>query len=233
MSASSSNLTEIRVTKNPSSAIWQVPVANPEYEVALTGWVLREPMVDSVVPTEVARILSESLTRLAAVTFLYSLPQTVVATANEWREVEGGWATVLSAPGGILARKRNLPLLCTTNPKIARLMFSAEPFDWSQRGQLAFLTQKTEQPPALDYRLVEQCFHRQSLGAILSSQVPLLLGLLYPGVDGDFAGVASAESRFLPVFLEDLRCSCEAADVSFAITSEDEFKRTAWTAPLR
>jgi hypothetical protein len=80
---------------------------------------------------------------------------------------------------------------------------------------------------------VEQCFHRQSLGAVLSSQVPWLLGVFYPGVDGDFAALVSPRSEFVESFLQELHWSCEAARVSFAITSEDEFKRTAWTSPLR
>lgn len=225
------NTVEIRATRNPSLPIWQVPPPNSDYEVLLVGWILREAPLDSGLPEEAGGLLTQTLTHLSAVTFLHPASGDVDPPANQWRTAEGGWATLLSAPGIASIRKRELPLFCTLDPEKARMLFHAEPFDWTQQGQLALLTDKKEAPPALDYHLIEQAFHRKSLSTILRSEHSRLLGLVYPGVDGDFAALLSADEAFVSEFLQGLRHTCEAAGIFFRVTSEDEFQQTAWLAP--
>jgi hypothetical protein len=219
------NVVGLRLTINPSSEIWQVPIASSEFTVLLIGWVTREAPVDAGVPREAAQILSESLTSLAVLTFLHSVPASTTSHANQWVEVSGAWTTVLMPPRATFGQQRPLPLVSTRDPRVAERLFSAEPFDWTQQGQVALLTDGRQEPPRISYDFVEQCFHRRSLSDVLHCREVGLLGLLYPAVDGDFAALISAGAEFIEQFSEELRRACDAAQISFAIISEDEFKR--------
>jgi len=232
MTTDSSNLIGLRLTTNPVSAMWQVPAATAEFTVVLIGWVMREAPLDAGVPKEAAQILSEWLTRLAVVTFLHSPPESKTASPNRWSEVDGGWITVLTRPGIGFGQHPPFPLLSTRDLKIAQLLFSAEPFDWSQQGQVALLTEGGQPPPTVNYDVVEKCFHRQSLADIFRLPELRLLGLIYPAVDGDFAALISANPEFIALALQDLSGACDAAKLSFTMTSEEEFRSTTWTGQV-
>ena len=192
------------------------------------GWVLRESPIDAGVPARGSpRLLSKTLTLLAAVTFLDSPIRKLGTARHEWVEIDGGWARTLSAPAVVQA-KRTLPLVCTKDPQIATSLFNAAGFDWAQQAQVALLTAEAEAPPAVNYDFVKRCFNRESLDEILTGASPLLLGLLYPGVDGDFAALVSGYRHFVQAFRQELQRNCDIAEISFALTSESDFKRTAW-----
>src|SRR5258708_36044400 len=111
-----SNVVGLRLTTNPTSEIWQVPTANSEFAVILIGWVTRAAPVDAGVPNEVAQILSESLTRLAVLTFLHPLPASATSQPNQWAEIDVSWTIVLTPPPAAFGRQRPLPLVSTRDP---------------------------------------------------------------------------------------------------------------------
>jgi hypothetical protein len=226
-----SSVTGLRLTLNPMSTVWGVPIARVDFRVILIGWVTRAVPVDGGVPKEVAQLLSECLTRVAVVTFLHSRPSLPTRAPNQWYEVHGAWMTMLTASVGVWGKHKHWPLLSTQDAATTGLLFNDEMFDWTQQGQIAFLTENRQVPPTIGYDLVEECFDRKSLAETLRRARPNLLGLLYPAVDGDFAGLISADNEFIEQVLEEIHHACDSAGFSFTLTTEDEFKRMFWAEP--
>jgi hypothetical protein len=217
----------LRLAVNPLSAIWRTPAATSELQVLLIGWVTGQAPINAGVPEEAAQILSESLTQVAVVTFLHSPPAKAAPPPNQWSEVEGGWITVLTRPAAALGSPYRLPLLATKEAGVARQLFDAAGFDWTQQGQMALLS-KNGHPPPVGYQVVEQCFRRHSIADILRRAELGLLGILYPAADGDFASLVSTDPAFVENVAGVLRRTCDNARIPFAIAPEEEFKRTPW-----
>jgi hypothetical protein len=215
----------IRITENPRSEIWQAPTVTSDLGVLLIGWITREVQVDAGVPSEVVEVLSKVLTRLTVVTFLGEYPTSSPRAPNQWLDVGGARVTVLTKKPSALSRPRPLPLVATRDANVAQELFRSAAFDWNQQAQLALLSEPGP-PPAVTYDLVEQCVHRSAIaGAIRELR---LRGILYPAVDGDFATLVSDDPAFAQDFERELSRACEAAGISFTITSEEEFRHTRW-----
>ena len=209
----------IRLTANPRSDVWQVPVATAEFSVFLIGWITSEAPVEAGVPLQAMQLLSEALTRLAIVTFLSETAAAARLTPNQWHEAACGWLAILTG-------RQTLPVVATRDSHAAQELFHSGYFDWNQQSQLALLSEPGH-PPAIDYDLVKQCLDRSSLAQVLRDR--RLLGILYPAVDGDFAALISSDAALAEDFQAQLRLACETAGLSFSTTSEEEFRRTSWT----
>jgi len=209
--------------------MWQIPLAGRRLAVLLVGWILDELPTDAVVPSGVAQILTQSLLPLAAAAYLHS-PLTAVKP-DQWSRVGNSWTTVLTRPSFVaIGEPREIPLVSTTDSDAARSLFSAGEFDWSQQKQVVLLTDREQQPPALTFAVVRDCFMRENLEQQLDAGEPRLLGLLYPGVDGDFAAIIGSDAVFIERVVQQLREVCDAAGVPCAEVSEDEFQHTQWVA---
>jgi len=229
MPADTPKLISLRITANPSSTIWQIPLAGSRLSVLLVGWILDELPTDAVVPSGVAQILTQSLLQLAAAAYLHS-PLTAVKP-DQWSRVGNSWTTVLTRPGfAAIGEPREIPLVSTTDPDAARSLFSAEEFDWSQQKQVVLLTDREQQPPALTFAVVRDCFLRKNLEQRLAAGEPRLLGLLFPAVDGDFAAIVAGNAAFIERVAQQLREVSDAAGVPCSEVSEDQFQRTKWVA---
>ena len=84
----------IRLTANPRSEVWQVPLATSEFSVFPIGWIAHEVPVEAGAPFEAIQVLSESLTRLAVVTFLGETPGAAQLAPNRWHDAGAGWLAV-------------------------------------------------------------------------------------------------------------------------------------------
>lgn len=225
MGDSSAEVIGIRLTANPRSEIWQVPLATPEFSVFLIGWITHEVPVDAGAPVEVIQVLSESLTRLAVVTFLGETPGAAQLAPNRWYGTGAGWLAVLTKTSSAFSSRRPLPLIATQDPGTAQELFQSGSFDWNQQAQMALLSEPGH-PPTVDYDLVEQGLHRSSVAKVIHDL--RLLGILYPAVDGDFAALVSSNPGFAEGFQKELGRVCQAAQLPFAVISEEEFARTPW-----
>jgi len=219
-------LVGIRLTANPQSDVWQTPLATPGFPVCLVGWITEGTSVEAGVPLGAMQVLSESLTRLAVVTFLADPPTSAPLAPNRWHQVGGEWVMVLTRTNSDVSRSGSSPLIATTNARVAQELFRSDSFDWTQQAQIVLLSEPGH-PPAIVYDLVEQCLRRTSIAEVIRDLH--LLGVLYPAVDGDFAAVLSNDTGFADDFQRELRRACHAAQVSFAAISEESFKRTQWT----
>jgi len=215
----------IRLTSNPRSDMWQVPIATPEFSVYLIGWITNGTLTDAGVPLEAIRVLSESLTRLAVVTFLADPPGSAPLAPNQWHDAGGGWVTVLTKTNSAFSRRHTLPLIATADKDVAQALFESPSFDWNQQAQMALLSEPGH-PPAIDYDMVEQGLRRSSIAGVIRDLH--LLGILYPAVDGDFAALVSSDSGFAESFQRELKRACQGAQLPFAAISEEEFRRTQW-----
>jgi len=225
MGNSSPKVIGIRLTANPRSEMWQVPIATSEFSVFLIGWITREIAVEAGAPLQAIQVLSKSLTRLAVVSFLAETPGAAQLAPNQWHEASDGWVAVLTKTSSVFSSRRLLPLIATGDPGMAQELFRSGSFDWNQQAQMALLT-KPGHPPAIDYDLVEQGLRRSSIGRVIRDL--RLLGILYPAVDGDFAALVSSDPGFAEDFQGELRRVCQAAQLPFAVISEEEFARTHW-----
>jgi hypothetical protein len=205
--------------------VWQVTIAASEFSVYLIGWITNGILVEAGVPLEAMQVLSESLTRLAIVTFLADPPTSARLVPNQWHDAGGGWVAVLTKTSSVVSRRHTLPLIATADPGVAQELFRSRSFDWNQQAQMALLSEPGH-PPAIDYDLAEQCLRRSSIAGVIRDLH--LLGILYPAVDGDFAALVSSDSGFAEYFQSELRRACQGAQLPFAAISEEEFRRTQW-----
>lgn len=205
--------------------MWQAPRATPEFSVFLIGWITKDIPVEAGVPLQAMQVLSESLTRLAVVTFLAKTPTSARLAPNQWHDVGGGWVAVLTRTSSVFSRRHPLPLIATGDSGVAQELFRSSSFDWNQQAQMALLSEPGH-PPAIDYDLVEKCLRRSSLTGVIRDLH--LLGILYPAVDGDFAALVSSDAGFAEDFQRELRRACQAAQLPFTAISEEEFRRTQW-----
>src|SRR5258708_37911369 len=100
---------------------------------------------------------------------MHSVSASTTNHPNQWAEVDGAWTTVLTRPRTTFREQRPWPLVSTRDPAVAQRLFTAEPFDWTQQGQIAVLTDGRQQPPAISYDVAEQCFHRRCVSEVLHS----------------------------------------------------------------
>lgn len=215
----------IRITANPRSEMWQTPIATSELSVLLIGWITSEIPVEAGVPLEAMRVLTESLTRLAVVTFLADTPTSPLLAPNRWHDIRGGWVAFLTGARSLFSGRHVLPMIATKDSVVALELFRSSAFDWNQQRQMALLSEPGH-PPAIDYNLVEQCLDRSSIAEAIRDL--RLLGILYPAVDGDFAALVSSDARFAEDFQKELKLACHSSQLRFGAISEDEFRRTQW-----
>lgn len=221
-----------RLTSDPQSARWGVPTAAPDLGVALIGWVIRDPAIDAGVPPLAATVLALTLARLALVSFLGEPSGAAVAPANRWCATTDGWAARWTGEA-LLGRGRGpLPMIATRDAAAARAVFLSDAFDWTQQAQIGVLSPPSLRegapapPPAMDHADLCQAIERRGIADLLRRRQ--WLGLVYPGVDGDFAAVVSTVRAFLPTFQDELARSCGQAGLALQTVDEADFGRLPW-----
>lgn len=85
--------------------------------------------------------------------------------------------------------------------------------------------------PDLDYRLVSTIFNWPSnLEVAAHFQGTNVIGLLLPGVDGDFDELVVFDDAQWTFLQQALAQECAARDFDFQIVDEPTFKQTKWVA---
>ncbi len=194
----------------------------------LIGWVMSETPIDAGVPSSAEEILARALCRGHRLVFLHPSASAQPGSSSGWQSVEGGWAYDLRpGTGDRLRGAPSLPLISTEKAGIARLMFHAEPFSWEMRSQMSLLFPPGSTLPRLDYPFIFQlwkkaAFHRETL---LNLGVQ---GIIFPGVDGDFAECIFLQEASREDFERRLEEECRKAGILWKSVPEDEFKSTRW-----
>lgn len=222
----------LRLTCDPQSTRWGVPTAAGDQGVVLIGWVVREPAIDAGVPPQAAAVLARMLTRLALVSFLAEPSDATDNPPNRWCATPAGWAARWSGAASGGRGRLSLPMIATQAATAARALFLSDAFDWTQQAQIGVLTTPClldggpAVPPALDHADLCQAMERRDIAGLLRRRQ--WLGLVYPGVDGDFAAVVSTAPAFLCSVHDEIARSCVEAGLALQSVDEATFERLPW-----
>ncbi|HEX5482459.1 MAG TPA: hypothetical protein VFZ08_07510 [Terriglobia bacterium] len=226
---SPAKLLALRSVEDPADACWELR-AQPdgEFRVLLTGWVMSKASIDAGVPESVEGVLSRALCCGNKLVFLFPASSTKAGDAAGWEPVTAGWARKLRPrPMDRLRLAPALPLLCTEDAGVAMRMFHAEPFSWEMRSQVVTLFPPGPALPELDHSSMFRLWREKRL----RREVLLKLGaqgIMFPGVDGDFAEVAFLEGPVRKDFEQRLERECLGTGISWELVSEAEFRGTRW-----
>jgi hypothetical protein len=216
------------LTLNPQDSCWELYAGSEPGMRGLLGWITDTQAVDAGVPQDVAALLTGALCRCVTQTFLWQ-PDKGQSLSDQWETIGEGQAKHLKA--GLLDRVRGNPsftLLATLNPAEAENLFYNEKFSWELRAQRVFLS-PIDVLPDLDYRHVSTVFNwPANLDVRTHFQGTNVLGLLLPGVDGDFAELVVFDEVQWPSLQQALSQQCAALEINFQIVDESTFKQTKW-----
>lgn len=100
-----------------------------------------------------------------------------------------------------------------------RQAFDTEYFDWTQRGQVIFLS-APESPPKLSESHLRAAESTAGLQTLSHSGV---IGVLLPGVDGDVAGLYTFSSGLQKSLIASLKTACLDLGTEYRVVTADEF----------
>lgn len=210
------------ICRRPQGRHWQLgPLSPARGHVALLGWRLDPPHTDAGAPAPIDRILAGALTGCGRVTFLW--PQDEAGRAEDDDIVYcTDPATGLSRLGAQLAGQPDrLGLMATRNAETAARMFDLAGFDWTQQGQLALVSIAEALPPVLDRATILDLLSDGWLQRCAEFEGGPVRVVLRPGIDGDVAGLFSADSQVESRLLDALAEACQAAGATWS-EAEDE-----------
>lgn len=215
-------VTGLRITLDARSPVWELPpVKNAGSPVALVGWTTDTDPLDAGVPPLARTLLARALTRLARVTFPH--PDIRLA-ADDWQETAEGSIKVLTPGHARALRKRSpITLLSTTSAESAVRLFTAFPYSWEMKTQVAILTDRLAPPPRLSYETVEALLNREPIDEPALVAEAQVRGLLTPAVDGDFAALIGLAPTLLRALVDVLAEECAGAGVGWETLTESEF----------
>jgi hypothetical protein len=218
------------LTLDPRDPCWELYTCSASGTRGLLGWVCDAKTVDAGVPQAVATLLTRALCRCVMLTFLWR-PDKGPPAAEQWEPFGKGRVKHMKA--GLVQRVRGNPpftLLATCDPAEAENLFYNEKFSWELRAQRVFLSPMGV-PPDLDYRHVGTVLNWPSnLDLMQHFQETNVLGMLLPGLDGDFAELVVFDEGQWPSLQQALSQECAAREVDFQIVDESTFKQTKWFA---
>ncbi len=192
----------LRLTMNPLSLWWELPLARLAGTfTGLIGWVLERPPVDDEVPAEVRSILLSSLCSYWKISFLEERAEPL--------------------------RRRSFGLVTASDAEAAYRMFDAPGFDWNMRAQIGLLSPIDEPPPAVDPKQAFGVLDKKGPPAKTLLQNTFVRGLLLPGVDGDFAAISLFDNQW-PQLVHTLEGECSQRNVDWDIISETQFQNSEW-----
>lgn len=216
---------QVRCTLHPPKELWLEPHVPADAEGALVGWVAGAAPVDCGIPRDVARIITQTLTRNYRLTFL----DPGVEAAPPWQE-HATYETGFLKSSRFLDFRHSAgyALTSTITAEAAARLFETEESLWSLQSQIVFLTERKASPPNISFRTIDELVRtRKLLPARLSAEFACV-GLMVPGPDGDFAQLILWQPRATQTFLGLLRLETEKTGLTFAEVSESEFRDTKW-----
>ena len=187
----------------------------------MLGWRLDPAPVDAGVHAPIDRILADALTSCGRVTFLWS-PDETGATRDDDIIYATDPAAGLSRLGARLAGLPDrLSLIATRNSDTAARMFDVLGFDWTRQGQIALVSVPDALPPTLDRSTILELLSSDWLMRCGEFEGGPVRAVLRPGIDGDVAGLFSADYRVENRILEALEAACRASGTRWSTAEND------------
>ena len=220
----------LAITLDPHGPQWELHAAPGRFCVLLAGWVLSaEEREEPEVPHWAAELLSRIWCEAALVTFLLDARRGMTES-GQWRRAEGSWwCRPERGRFSVCSRVPDFELCATSSAAVAERLFTDDVFCWQRRGQRVFLSTPPD-PPPLERSTIQTLLRRSpriDAGALRSAGV---WGLVFPGVDGDFAEMVTFSERERDLLVRSFREVCNAVDVPLDFLNEKEFTENAWTA---
>jgi hypothetical protein len=168
---------------------WELPIeTTARVSNCLVAWRTSPLPIDAGVPHEVARLLASTLVTHVRVSF------------------------------PVHASQQGISFVHTRQVEELQLAFNATYFDWSQRGQILFLS-STEAPPTLSQKHLHLATNSQSFQQLADIGI---IGLVLPGVDGNVAGIYTFVDHWLDALLTELKAACVQINTRFQEVTEAE-----------
>ena len=210
------------VTFMPKSSRWMLPPSETG-QLVIIGWRLAgDRPVDGGVPPLIADVLCTGFSRSSWVSF-FDASKPLISSAR----VQVGKLVVAGLGARIRALMQHLPStvfqVSTREHEIAVAAFDASLFSWSMQVQVLLLSAPEHRPRVLTWTEMWSLTSRErpiTSEALNSLDVE---AALFPGVDGDVAGLVSSNPQIETRILAALQGAAEAADVDWRVVSEEEF----------
>ena len=221
-------LVRLVLTLNPVAPHWEFTPPSCATQTCLIGWVMAKPSVDAGVPNTVAALFARVLARCAMVTFFSDSTRSidgVESTEHYERPV-----TQVIKPTGLLGAvvHKGYPLTSSQDPAIVQTLFDADGFSWPLKAQRAFLSAPGVLPD-LQFKDVDMAFNRpQALECEELVSKAHVLGMLLPGVDGDFAGIVAFSNDFWTRFMDAFEAENRESNIAWSAVDEANFRATSW-----
>ncbi len=194
-------LVAVRALLAFSDPVWKLPVHVPAWRRALLEWRLSSRSIDSGLPRVVAELLCEALVSQGNVTFAVGIaePWGSALVARRWQE------------------DRHYRTVTTRDAKAAVELFDAALFSWSLQAQAAYVTRADAPPP----RLTVDHFSVQDEARMTDLADLGVRAVLFPGVDGDVAGLYATSESVEAAVLQTLSAGVRRLGADWAVTSEE------------
>jgi hypothetical protein len=219
-------------TFDPQEPQWQPHVEAGRYPTALLGWVLSsKEREEPELPRWVAKLLVRAWCRLAMVTYLRAADNSDVSAeqADQWIEKESGWRC--RPPRRRSWWKSPIPdfeLCATQSSDVAQELFYDDVFGWERRAQRVLLSAPGA-PPPLGSPVIDALLQRPARIDDEALRAAGIWGLVFPGIDGDFAEIMAFSADDRQCLVTALRGETAAFGASMQVVSEQEFAATTWT----
>lgn len=214
-----SNKRGFLLCENPEPTKWQLH-APIQGNLWILGWRrLPEYEIEGGVPDEVAEILANSLTRAALVSF--PAIESSSNTSDYVRRIDAGLLESMEA--GFLRIPGSFNIISTTRPESAKCLFNAGGFPWDMQGQIILLSPPGSQPPALDRKTLFSVMNDNLKADFNMLSLIGVQAIIYPGVDGDVAGIVSSSRAFANEVLRAIESEAIRSGFSWQVVAEDDF----------
>lgn len=211
---------ELLVTHEPKLLQWQLPQQSTGY-LTVIGWhAAGGRSVDDGVPANVAQTLLRAFTTSGWVSF-FDASEPAELSDTRVARLEPGMGGRLRASLAHFPHK--VFLISTRRWDVGMSAFDASMFSWNMLGQALLISDAEAPIPAVGWDEMMSITGREEPITAQMLSAWNLDAIVFPGVDGDVAGLISASALIEDRILENLRAEGEGADFTWRTLAENEF----------
>jgi hypothetical protein len=211
---------ELLVTSKPQLPQWQLPRESTGYQTMIGWHVASGRGVEDGVPAEVAQVLLRAFTKVGWVSF-FDAAERGASADTQVVCLEPGIGGRLRA--SLASLPRTVFLVSTRRWDVAVSAFDAEMFSWSLQGQALLVSGVDVSRPRVAWDEMMLITGRESTITAEMLGSMKVDAIVFPGVDGDVAGLLSVDAHVEAHILQELRAEGEAAGFAWRDLPEDEF----------
>lgn len=184
--------------RNFVESCWNLPLTSSAFvSRSLLSWKVKPQSVDSGVPEQIRKVLSEAFCELGPVAFIKTIP--------------GGLQRLIS--------RREITFGMTRDPERVADLFDSGTVSWEMQVQRIFLSASQRNASAMSEKhLFPVDFETVSRAGFR--------GIVLPGVDGDAAGIYCLDAEFDSEVYSAVSVACPRNGCEFRQVTETELRHT-------